>query len=106
MAKKKTAPKRPVKATGAKVDAQDVKTKKVPKKADAKPQDGESVKPRNPGWLKNYPTEYIVGTDGYRKVIEIHNEVFGTAYNTWRVKPQVFYVIHEAVKKHWAEKNG
>jgi hypothetical protein len=57
-----------------------------------------------PDYIKDSITEYVVGTDDYRKLIEDHNEKYGTAYNTWRVRPQVLYVIWQSLKDYYGIK--
>ena len=96
MTKKKTAP----------------KTKATPKAAQSpakqeKPQGSKEKAvstPKFPAWLKSSPTEYIVGTEDYAALIQDHNEKFETTWNKFRVRPQVFYTIHERVWKHYHDK--
>jgi hypothetical protein len=57
-----------------------------------------------PDYIKDSITEYVVGTDDYRKLIEDHNEKYDTAYNTWRVRPQVLYVIWQSLKDYYGIK--
>ena len=83
-------------------------TKAAPKAAPAKKTTGSGEKagstPKIPAFLKNSPTEYIVGTEDYAALVQDHNEKFGTHGNRWRVQPQVFYTIHEKVWKHYHDK--
>lgn len=60
--------------------------------------------PKIPKWLKSSPTQYIVGTEDYASLVEHHNVLFGTSWLKWRVRPQVFYTIHERVWKHYHDK--
>jgi hypothetical protein len=93
--KKKPTPKAAQSPTGA---------KKAPKKATAKPKAAKKAK--TPGWLHPSPVDYAVGTSDYRYLVEAHNKLKGTAYNTWRVQPSVFYTIHQAMVNHYKELNG
>ena len=91
------------------------KTKAAPKaaqppakteKSQTSPQ-GEASKaktPKLPKWLKSSPTQYIVGTEDYAAIIQDHNDKFDTMWNKFRVKPQVFYTIHEAIWKYYHDK--
>ena len=88
------------------------KTKATPKaepKAAAKVKDElkaktAPAKSKIPAWLKPLPVDYVVGTEDYAKLVDKHNELFGTAYNRWRVRPAVFDTIHETVWKHYDPK--
>lgn len=88
------------------------KTKAAPKAAQPpakteKPQESKGNKgnsPKIPKWLKSSPTQYIVGTEDYASLIQDHNDKFGTVWNKWRVKPQVFYTIHETIWNHYHDK--
>ena len=71
---------------------------------DKKPQESKGDKgktPKIPEWLKSSPAQYIVGTEDYAALIQDHNEKFGTAWNKWRVRPQVFYTIHQGIWKYY-----
>ena len=70
-------------------------------KAKATPPKKAPPKIKVPKWLHPFPVDYAVGTPDYLKLIEEHNERFGTAYNRWRVQPQVFYSIHEQMWNHY-----
>lgn len=65
---------------------------------------GRGTAPKCPKWLKSSPTEYIVGTEDYVAIVKDHNDKFGSAYNPWRVRPQVFYTIHETIWNHYHDK--
>jgi len=84
-AKKKTASKQ--------VDKVPATKKKVEKKT--------TPAPKKPKYLKKGVTEFVVGTEDYRKIIEDHNKIFGTMWNPWRCRPQVFYTIWQAMQKHY-----
>jgi len=76
------------------------------KKAQTSPQ-GEASKaktPKLPKWLKPIPVDYIIGTEDYAAIVQDHNEKFGTDYNRWRVRPQVFYTIHQRIWDHYHDK--
>ena len=96
MAKKATAKAAPISKATPKAAPTDTKAKKVQKKATPKAQ-----KAKNPSWLKSSPTEYVVGTEEYVSLVAKHNELFGTMYNTHRVRPAILYGIFEAVRKHY-----
>jgi hypothetical protein len=96
MAKKKTAPKTKAAPKAAQSPAKEKKPQGTQKKAGSTP--------KIPKWLKPSPTEYIVGTEDYGALIQDHNEKFGTAWNKFRVRPQVFYTIHERIWKHYNDK--
>jgi len=70
------------------------------KKAVKKPT-AKAKKSKLPAWLKPRPTDYVVGTEDYRKLIEKGNELMKTVWNPHRVRPAVFYGIFEAVWKHY-----
>ena len=69
------------------------KTKKAP--------GSKASKLRKPKWLKSSPTEYIVGTEDYGAIIDDHNKLFGTDWLKFRVRPQVFYTIHQRIWDHY-----
>lgn len=73
--------------------------KKVKKKANVKVET-----PEFPSWLKSSPTEYAVGTEDYRKLVEKGNELMNTSWNPWRVKPAILYGIFETVTNHYKGK--
>lgn len=77
------------------------KTKATPK---ATQPPTTAKKAKTPPWLKSTPTDYIVGTEDYAALIEKHNELFDTHWLKWRVRPQVFYTIHERVWNHYHDK--
>ena len=60
--------------------------------------------PKKPAYLKKVVTEFTVGTEDYAAVVAKHNEVYGTMWNTHRVRPAFFYGIFEAVKDYYAKK--
>jgi len=96
MAKKATAKAAPKSKPTPKAAPTDTTAKKVQKKATPKAQ-----KAKIPSWLKKSPTEYVVGTEEYVSLVAKHNELFGTMYNTHRVRPAILYGIFEAVWKHY-----
>lgn len=106
MAKKKaatTAPKskaapKAAQSAAAKVKSEisaNVKAKAAKKATPAKP------KVKVPKWLLPYPVDYVVGTEDYVKLIEEFNKRFATGYNPFRVRPAVFYTIHEDMWNHY-----
>ena len=96
MTKKKTSPKTKATPKAAQSPAKQEK---------AQGSTGNKGKtPKFPKWLKSSPTEYIVGTEDYAALVQDHNEKFETTWNKFRVRPQVFYTIHEHIWKHYHDK--
>lgn len=56
-----------------------------------------------PLYLKKEVTEFVVGTEDYAAIVADHNTIFGTGWNTHRVRPAVFYGIYKAVQDHFAK---
>lgn len=96
MAKKATPKAAPKTEATPKAAPKAAGEKKVQKKPTAK-----ASKPKLPAWLKSSPTEYVVGTEEYRKLVEKGNELMNTAYNPHRVRPAILYGIFEHVWKHY-----
>ncbi len=103
--KGKTAPKPKAKPKAAQPAAR-VKKAATPAPGKASGQNKPPPPPpsKYPDWLRPFPVDYCVGTEEYAALIEKHNELFGTAYLKWRVKPAVFYTIHQAVWNHYHDK--
>jgi len=121
MAKKKTTPK-----TAPKVTEEQVKqasemiagepVKYVPKpKAKKTPDEGKKSentmtpspkesKKKVPAFLKDDVQAYVVGTEDYKNLIEDFNNRNATAYNPWRVRPQILYVIWKEQKDFYGVK--
>jgi hypothetical protein len=98
MAEKKPATKKA--ATTPKTGTKTSGAKKVGNSATAKAKTTKKPapkKPKKPDWFKTSAGDYVVGTEDYRKIVEFHNKKTGSAYNTWRVQPAVFYTIHQKV---------
>jgi hypothetical protein len=57
-----------------------------------------------PSYMKKEVTQFVIGTEDYRKIIEDYNKLSGSSYNTWRVRPAVFYAIWADMKKHFGIK--
>ena len=93
--KSKATPKAASKSTAAKKTAQAAQGKT------SKAKTAPAPKKEIPKFLKRFPTEYILGTEDYAALIEHHNELFDTTWLKWRVRPQVFFSIHERVWKHY-----
>ena len=96
MAKKATAKAAPKSKATPKAAPKAAAVKKVQKSADAK-----AKTPKLPAWLKPQPTDYVVGTEDYTKLVTKHNELFGTALNVHRVRPAVFLGIFQQIWKHY-----
>ena len=91
--------------TPAKDNKTPVKKKKVVKKKTPKVVDiPKKTTLEVPLYLKKEITEFIVGTEDYRKLVEDHNKIFETMYNTWRCRPAVFYTLYDGLKKHYGLK--
>jgi len=93
------------KTTGAKKSASTTRAAAKPK---AQPKARKSTsakrteaKSKVPAYLKKEVTEFVVGTDDYRQLVQDHNDLFGTVWNTWRVKPAVFLGMYLGLKKHF-----
>ena len=93
------------KATGDEIKADKVEEVKVPtetkivkKKAARKP---KKKVVKVPEYLNNKVTDFVVGTEDYRNLVEEHNKVFSTEWNPWRVRPAVFYGLWEGLRKHY-----
>jgi len=85
------------KATGA--------SKSAPKpKAASKPRAKKKPAKKVPAYLRKHVTDFVVGTEDYRKLVQDHNDLFKTAWNPWRVRPQVFFTLWEGLRKHYGVK--
>ena len=88
-------------ATGAAKSAPKTKAAAKPRtRAKAK----KSAKAKAPAYLKKDVTQFVVGTNDYRQLVQDHNELFKTAWNPWRVRPQVFFTLWEGLRKHYGVK--
>jgi hypothetical protein len=112
MAKKESKPKvAPEQIAEASKSVKSQPAKEVPpEKAKATSDEGEKVEEKAtpkqkgagiPSYLKKRPQDFVVGTEEYSSVIAKHNELFGTQWNTHRVRPAVFYGIYQGVEKHY-----
>jgi len=57
-----------------------------------------------PDFLKDDVQSYVVGTEDYRKLVEDFNKRNATAYNPWRVRPQILYVIWKEQRAYYGVK--
>jgi len=103
MAKKTPAKSAPKTKVTPKAAQSSTRAKKATKSTPVKAKGTKKAlsKPKVPGWLHPFPVDYVVGTEDYGKLIDAHNELFGTAWNRFRVRPQVFFTIHEGVWNHY-----
>lgn len=95
-----TTPKTGTKTSGAKKAGNSAKAKA---KTTKKP---EPPKPVRPDFLRMAAHDYVVGTENYRKVVEDFNAKFNTTWNPWRVRPAMFYAIHNDLVNYYEKQGG
>lgn len=78
--------------------------KKAPVKKPAPKKAPEKKAPEYPKYLDKGITDFVVGTEDYRAMIQDFNDLKNTAYNTWRVKPAILYGIYKELKEHYGLK--
>lgn len=70
-------------------------------KKEGKKETPKQSTPKIPAYLKKGPTEFVVGTEDYAAIVAEHNKLFGTMWNTHRVRPAVFFGIYKGVEAHY-----
>jgi len=85
--------------TPAKKSTQATKKTTAPRKA-RKPRK-KAGSPKQPAWINKGVTDFVVGTDHYRELVQEANKILGTNWNPWRCRPAVFYTLWQEVRKHY-----